>query len=75
MLPKMLGFFHVQTNVVLQDLLCVAVMGALGVGLFLPCLNHYSLKYLFVRMKSCAELNQGLHCDVKRPQCGQTSFR
>lgn len=33
MLPKMLGFFHVQTDVVLQDLLCVAVMGALSVCL------------------------------------------
>lgn len=29
----MLGLVHVQTNVVLQDLLCVAVTGALGVGL------------------------------------------
>lgn len=33
MLPKMLGFFHVQTNAALQDLLCVAVKGSLSVGL------------------------------------------
>lgn len=33
MVPKRLGFFCVQTNVALQDLLCVAVMGALSVGL------------------------------------------
>lgn len=33
MLSEMLGFFHVQTNAVLQDLLCVAVNGSLSVGL------------------------------------------
>lgn len=33
MLPKMLGFSHVPTNVVLQDLLSVAAEGALSVGL------------------------------------------
>lgn len=60
MLPKMLCFFHVQTSVVLQDLLCVAVKGALslwsGSVLNLPCLYHYSLKYylyLWTAMLSC----------------------
>lgn len=76
-LPQMLGFSHVQTNVVLQDLLCVAVMGAFSVDIVswsvtcFPGLKLAFLELVIVVKNGHVELHQRLHCGGKSPSVSE----